>query len=78
MTKQPDSGSSRRRRKVDRLDMKILGALAEQSRQTITELAKNVGLSASPCTARLERLEGEKLIAGYYALKSSPISACIT
>lgn len=67
MGKQPDSGSSRRRRKVDRLDMKILGALAEQSRQTITELSKNVGLSASPCTARLERLESEKFIAGYYA-----------
>jgi DNA-binding Lrp family transcriptional regulator len=67
MSKQPDGGFSRRRRKIDRLDMKILGTLAEQSRQTITELAKNVGLSASPCTARLERLEGEKLIAGYYA-----------
>ena len=67
MSKQPDNGSSRRRRKVDRLDMKILGALAEQSRQTITELSKNVGLSASPCTARLERLESEKFIAGYNA-----------
>jgi DNA-binding Lrp family transcriptional regulator len=52
--------------KIDRLDMKILTTLAEQSRQTITEVARNVGLSASPCTARLERLEHGKLIIGYY------------
>jgi Lrp/AsnC family leucine-responsive transcriptional regulator len=56
----------RRRTKIDRLDMKILTTLAEQSRQTITEVARNVGLSASPCTTRLERLEREKLILGYY------------
>jgi Lrp/AsnC family leucine-responsive transcriptional regulator len=56
----------RRRMKIDRLDMKILTTLAEESRQTITEVARNVGLSASPCTTRLERLEHEKLIIGYY------------
>ena len=52
--------------KIDRLDMKILTTLAEQRRQTITEVARIVGLSARPCTARLERLEHRKLIRGYY------------
>jgi DNA-binding Lrp family transcriptional regulator len=67
MAKINKKGISRRRMMVDRLDMKILMAISEQSRQTITEISKSVGLSASPCTTRLERLEREKLIIGYYA-----------
>ena len=51
--------------RVDRLDMKILTAISERSRQSITEISKEVGLSASPCTARLERLERDGLILGY-------------
>lgn len=51
--------------RVDRLDMKILRAISERSRQSITEISKEVGLSASPCTTRLERLEREGLIVGY-------------
>ena len=50
---------------VDRLDMKILTAISERSRQSITEISKEVGLSASPCTTRLERLERDGLIVGY-------------
>jgi DNA-binding Lrp family transcriptional regulator len=61
------SKSAGNNRKVDRLDMRILTALADRSRQTITELAKNVGLSASPCAARLERLENDQIIMGYHA-----------
>jgi DNA-binding Lrp family transcriptional regulator len=60
-------GISRRWMTIDRLDLKILMAIVEQSRQTITQISKSVGLSASPCTTRLERLEREKLIIGYYA-----------
>jgi Lrp/AsnC family transcriptional regulator, leucine-responsive regulatory protein len=59
------STNTRRRRKIDRLDMKILTTLAENSRQTITEIARKVGLSSSPCTTRLERLEQERMIIGY-------------
>jgi DNA-binding Lrp family transcriptional regulator len=66
MGKRSAKSTGRRRIKIDRLDMKILTTLAEQSRQTITEVARNVGLSASPCAARLERLEHGKLIIGYY------------
>jgi Lrp/AsnC family transcriptional regulator of ectoine degradation len=53
--------------KVDRLDMRIITAMAERGRQTITELSKAVGLSLSPCTTRLERLEAAELIRGYHA-----------
>jgi DNA-binding Lrp family transcriptional regulator len=67
MTRSKLKGLGRRRGKVDRLDMKILAAISEQSRQTVTEVSKSVGLSASPCTTRLERLEREKLIIGYIA-----------
>jgi DNA-binding Lrp family transcriptional regulator len=66
MAKITSKDVGRRRRKVDRFDMKILIAISEKSRQTITEISKSVGLSASPCTTRLERLEREKVIIGYY------------
>jgi DNA-binding Lrp family transcriptional regulator len=55
------------KRRPDRIDMRILVALAERGRQTITELAGRVGLSATPCSARVERLEAEGLISGYQA-----------
>lgn len=55
----------RRASRIDRLDMKILTAISERSRQSITEISKEVGLSASPCTTRLERLERDGLILGY-------------
>jgi DNA-binding Lrp family transcriptional regulator len=53
--------------KVDRLDMRILTSLAERGRQPITELSKKVGLSPTPCSARVERLEELGLILGYQA-----------
>ena len=53
--------------KIDRLDMRIIAAMAERGRRTITDLSKAVGLSLSPCTARLERLETAELIRGYHA-----------
>jgi Lrp/AsnC family transcriptional regulator, regulator of ectoine-degradation genes len=53
--------------KIDRLDMRILAAVAARGRQTVTELSKSVGLSLSPCTTRLERLEADQLITGYHA-----------
>jgi DNA-binding Lrp family transcriptional regulator len=52
---------------IDRLDMRVLSALSERGRQTLTELSKSVGLSATPCSARVEKLESDKLIIGYHA-----------
>lgn len=59
--------ASKKKAEADRLDMRILTALSERGRQTLTELAKTVGLSATPCGARVEHLEAEKLIVGYHA-----------
>jgi Lrp/AsnC family transcriptional regulator, leucine-responsive regulatory protein len=56
-----------RRVKIDRLDMKILATLADLSRQSTTEVARKVGLSARPCAKRLERLERGKSIVSYCA-----------
>ena len=59
--------SGKLKTRIDRLDVRILAAIAARGRQTMTELSKSVGLSVSPCTARLERLESDKYIAGYHA-----------
>jgi Lrp/AsnC family leucine-responsive transcriptional regulator len=52
---------------LDRIDLKILDALQAQGRLSMTELAERVGLSASPCTERVRRMEREGVITGYHA-----------
>jgi Lrp/AsnC family transcriptional regulator of ectoine degradation len=59
--------AAKKEKVIDRLDMRILTALSERGRQTLTELSKKVGLSATPCAARLEHLEAQKVILGYHA-----------
>jgi Lrp/AsnC family leucine-responsive transcriptional regulator len=54
-------------RELDKIDVKIVTALQENARLTMTELADRVGLSVSPCTERVRRLEREKFILGYHA-----------
>jgi Lrp/AsnC family transcriptional regulator of ectoine degradation len=58
---------TRKKKATDRLDMRILTALSERGRQTLTELSKTVGLSATPCGARVEHLEAQRVILGYHA-----------
>jgi len=53
---------------MDAIDKKILRALARQGRLTNSELAEEVGLSASPCWTRVKRLEQAGVIKGYAAL----------
>ena len=53
---------------VDGIDRKILAALQEDGRLTITELAGRVGLSVSPCHRRLRELERSGAIRGYRAV----------
>jgi len=53
---------------VDAIDRKILAALQQDGRLTITELAAQVGLSVSPCHRRLRELERNGAIRGYRAL----------
>ena len=52
---------------LDRIDRKILDALQRQGRLPLTELAHEVGLSTSPVTERVRRLERAGVITGYHA-----------
>jgi DNA-binding Lrp family transcriptional regulator len=53
---------------MDVLDRKILAALQQDGRLTITELAAQVGLTVSPCHRRLRELERSGAIRGYRAV----------
>ena len=52
---------------LDRVDHKILDILQRNGRISITDLAEQVSLSASPCAERVRRLERNGVITGYYA-----------
>ena len=52
---------------LDRIDRKILDALQRHGRLPMTELAQEVGLSTSPVTERVRRLERAGVITGYHA-----------
>lgn len=53
---------------LDKLDRKILDVLADNGRITVTELARLVGLSKTPCQIRMKRLEEKGFIRGYSAV----------
>jgi Lrp/AsnC family transcriptional regulator, regulator of ectoine-degradation genes len=53
--------------KLDRIDLKILGALQRDGRMTKLALAATVNLSAAACWERLRRLEAAQVISGYSA-----------
>jgi len=52
---------------LDRMDKKILDILQRQGRISMTDLAEQIGLSTSPCSERVRRMEREGVITGYYA-----------
>lgn len=52
---------------LDRIDRRILDCLQREGRLPMTELAQQVGLSTSPVTERVRRLEREGVITGYHA-----------
>lgn len=52
---------------LDRIDFKILEYLQRMGRCSNIELADQVGLSASPCLARVKRLQRIGVIEGYGA-----------
>jgi Lrp/AsnC family transcriptional regulator, leucine-responsive regulatory protein len=53
---------------LDRIDRAIVTALTENARLPLTALAERVGLSKTPCAARLRRLEAAGIVRGYRAL----------
>ena len=54
--------------KLDSYDKAILNQLSTNGRITITELSRLIGLSKTPCQARIKRLETDGYITGYRAL----------
>lgn len=50
---------------LDRFDVAILEALQRDARMTMAELGAEVGLTASPCWARIKRMEEAGVIEGY-------------
>jgi Lrp/AsnC family transcriptional regulator of ectoine degradation len=55
------------RRPIDRLDLRIKAALERDGRMTKAELSDVVGLSPTPCGARVGKLEAAGFIKGYHA-----------
>jgi len=54
-------------RELDRIDRRTLDLLQKDGRLSMTDLAQRVGLSPTPCTERVRRLEREGVITGYHA-----------
>ena len=52
----------------DAIDARILAELAIEGRLSIAELARRVGLSKSPCQARMKRLVDAGVIQGFRAV----------
>jgi Lrp/AsnC family leucine-responsive transcriptional regulator len=55
-------------RSLDRIDRLILKRLQADGRKSVSELAREVHLTTSPCLDRVRRLEAEGYIQGYAAL----------
>lgn len=54
--------------KLNRIDRHILRILQQDGRITYAELARQVGLTTTPCIERVKRLEREGYINGYTAI----------
>jgi Lrp/AsnC family leucine-responsive transcriptional regulator len=53
---------------IDQFDLKILRELSVNGRITVTDLASKIGLTKTPCLARMRRLEARGYISGYRAV----------
>ncbi len=53
---------------LDRDSKKIIAILANEGRLSVTDLAKRVGLSKSPCQVRLKMLQEKGYITGFRAV----------
>jgi Lrp/AsnC family leucine-responsive transcriptional regulator len=53
---------------IDDIDRRILGILRRDGRAPVTDIAREVGLSAAPVSRRIERMEASGVIRGYTAI----------
>lgn len=58
----------RKAHKLSRIDRKLLRLLQEDARTSYVDLARQVGLSPTPCKERIRRMEREGIIRGYQAI----------
>lgn len=54
--------------KIDLFDRKILDVLRREGRISVTDLARRVGLSKTPCQNRMRRLQAAGYITGFRAV----------
>jgi len=54
--------------RMDKVDLKILKILQENSKITNLELSKKIGLSPAPTLERVKKLENSKIIESYHAV----------
>ena len=54
--------------KLDRIDRRILAAMQDNARISNLELAETVGLSPTPCSRRVKRLEESGIIKRHVTL----------
>jgi len=53
---------------IDYIDRRIIAALVQDGRMSITDLAEKVGLSKTPCQLRLKKLMQNGVISGFRAI----------
>ncbi|WP_188772567.1 Lrp/AsnC family transcriptional regulator [Novosphingobium endophyticum] len=53
---------------LDHIDRKIIAALRRDGRMTVTDLAKEVGISKTPCQVRMRKLIDTGVIRGFRAV----------
>ena len=53
---------------MDQIDHKIIAALQVDGRKSITDLAAHVGISKTPCAARLRKLLSDGILLGFRAV----------
>lgn len=57
---------------LDKFDWRILKAVQDDGRLSLSSLSEQVGLSKTPCQIRLKRLEEDGYITGYHARLNMP------
>ena len=50
---------------LDKIDLQILGILQRDARTSLADISVRVGLSTTPCWARIKRMQEEGVILGY-------------
>jgi len=64
--------------KLDATDRALLALLREQARAPVAELARRLQLSRTTVQSRLERLERQRVIAGYTVVVADELEAGLT